>query len=245
MVFSTDNSKISGRRPAALPTEFRFGWDLDRVAIDDAGRTHQHAVASDADGYVPHWPSAFWSPDAPSSSWPAVGPRREGVDWPSCEGEENPRAGPRSIEARQGKALRCQRRRKNRPRGGAKAGHWRLSVTSRAPWRARSPDSWRVPWRVGPQGQILQVVRCSAAAFSGAALAEPVAVAVHLEDVDVVGQPVEQRAGEALGAEGLGPFVEGQVAGDQGGAALVALGDQSRTAARRRSWRAARSRVRR
>jgi len=22
-----------------------------------------------------------------------------------------------------------------------------------APWRARSPHSWRVPWRIGPQGQ--------------------------------------------------------------------------------------------
>ena len=34
------------------------------------------------------------------------------------------------------------------------------------------------------------------------ALGEPVAVTVHLEDGDVVGQPVEQRAGEALGTEG-------------------------------------------
>ena len=33
--------------------------------------------------------------------------------------------------------------------------------------------------------------------------------------VTLVGQRVEQRAGEALGAEGLGPLVEGQVAGDQ------------------------------
>ena len=30
---------------------------------------------------------------------------------------------------------------------------------------------------------------------------EPVAVAVHFEDVDVVGQPVEQRAGQPLGAD--------------------------------------------
>ena len=30
------------------------------------------------------------------------------------------------------------------------------------------------------------------------ALPEPEAVAVHLEDVDVMGQPVEQGAGEAL-----------------------------------------------
>ena len=22
-----------------------------------------------------------------------------------------------------------------------------------APWRARSPHGWRVPWRIGPQGQ--------------------------------------------------------------------------------------------
>ncbi len=41
-----------------------------------------------------------------------------------------------------------------------------------------------------------------------------------------MGQPVEERAGETLGPEGLGPFVEGQIAGDQGGAALVTLRDQ-------------------
>jgi hypothetical protein len=39
-------------------------------------------------------------------------------------------------------------------------------------------------------------------------------------------QAIEERACETLGAESLGPFVEGQVAGDEGGAALVALGDQ-------------------
>ena len=41
------------------------------------------------------------------------------------------------------------------------------------------------------------------------ALSQPVAFAVHLEDVDVVGEPVEERAGEALRAEHLGPLVEG------------------------------------
>ena len=56
-------------------------------------------------------------------------------------------------------------------------------------------------------------------------MGEPVAVAVHLEDVDVVGQPVEQRAGQALGAEHGCPLVERQVAGDDGGAALVSLGE--------------------
>ena len=32
-------------------------------------------------------------------------------------------------------------------------------------------------------------------------MGEAVAVAVHLEDVDVAGEPVEQGAGQALGAE--------------------------------------------
>ena len=41
----------------------------------------------------------------------------------------------------------------------------------------------------------------------------------------MVGQPVEQRAGQALGGEHAGPLVERQIAGDDGGAALVALGE--------------------
>ena len=49
------------------------------------------------------------------------------------------------------------------------------------------------------------------AAFA-AALLEPEAVAVHLQDVDVVGEPVEQGSGEPFGAEDFGPLVEGQVA---------------------------------
>jgi len=55
------------------------------------------------------------------------------------------------------------------------------------------------------------------------ALTEAIAVALHLEDADVMCQPVEQRAGEALGTEGFGPLVEGQIAGDQRGAAFIAL----------------------
>src|SRR5713226_775626 len=58
------------------------------------------------------------------------------------------------------------------------------------------------------------------------ALLEAIAVAVHFEDVDVVCQPVEQRAGQPLGAEHAGPFVEGQVGGDDGGAALVSLAEE-------------------
>ena len=38
-------------------------------------------------------------------------------------------------------------------------------------------------------------------------------------------EAVEERAGEALAAEYFRPFVEGKVAGDHGGAAFVALGE--------------------
>ena len=41
-----------------------------------------------------------------------------------------------------------------------------------------------------------------------------------------MGQAVEESAGQPFGAEGFGPFVERQVAGDQRGAALIALRDQ-------------------
>src|SRR5437868_14167565 len=51
---------------------------------------------------------------------------------------------------------------------------------------------------------------------------QAVALAVHLEDVDVVGEPVEEGSGEPLGAEHARPLVERQVAGDQDRAPLVA-----------------------
>ena len=57
--------------------------------------------------------------------------------------------------------------------------------------------------------------------FSGggeacAALAEAVTFAVHLQDVDVMGQSVQKRAGQAFGPEGFRPFFERQIACDQG-----------------------------
>ena len=61
--------------------------------------------------------------------------------------------------------------------------------------------------------------------LTAAALVEPVAVSVHLEDVDVMGETVEERAGQAFEAEHLGPFVKRQVGGDQGGAAFIALAE--------------------
>ena len=43
--------------------------------------------------------------------------------------------------------------------------------------------------------------------------------------MDVVGEPVQQRAGQSLRPEHRGPLIEGQVGGDQDGAALVALAE--------------------
>ena len=42
----------------------------------------------------------------------------------------------------------------------------------------------------------------------------------------MMGEPVQERAGQAFLAKGSRPFVERQVRGDDGGAALVALADQ-------------------
>ena len=62
------------------------------------------------------------------------------------------------------------------------------------------------------------------------AVLEAVAVAVHLQDVDVVGETVQQRPGQPFRPEDFGPFVEGQVGGDQDGAPLVALAETPRRA---------------
>ena len=54
---------------------------------------------------------------------------------------------------------------------------------------------------------------------------EAVALAVHLQDVDVVCETVQQRAGEALRSEHLGPLVEWEVGGHQDGAPFIALAE--------------------
>jgi hypothetical protein len=41
-----------------------------------------------------------------------------------------------------------------------------------------------------------------------AALLDSIAVSVHLQDVDVMSDAVEQSASEPFGAEDLGPFLE-------------------------------------
>ena len=58
-----------------------------------------------------------------------------------------------------------------------------------------------------------------------AAVFESVTLAVELEEMNVVGEAIEQGAGKALGSEHRGPLVERQVAGDDDRAALVALAE--------------------
>src|SRR6267378_7636363 len=89
-----------------------------------------------------------------------------------------------------------------------------------------APRAWRAPDlpRSEHRGR-LTASRVLRLALALLALFEAIAVAVHFEDVDMVGQPVEQRAGQPLGAEHAGPLVERQIAGDEGGAALVSLAE--------------------
>ena len=73
------------------------------------------------------------------------------------------------------------------------------------------------------------------------AVPEPVALAVHLQDVHVVGEPVQQRAGEAFRPEDLGPLIEWEVGGHHDGTPLVALAEYLEEQFRAGAGRAARS----
>ena len=74
---------------------------------------------------------------------------------------------------------------------------------------------------------------------------ETVAIAVHLQDVDVMGESVQQGSGQAFRAEDLDPLIEGQVGGDQDGAPLVALAEDLKEEFRAGGGTGARSPVRR
>ena len=94
---------------------------------------------------------------------------------------------------------------------------WRFSVT-------RSEAAWEVP--VGPPGQP-RSRRSGRLGFWGVppflALFESEALAVHFQDVDMVGQAIQQGSGQAFGTEDFRPFIERQIGGDDHRASLVAL----------------------
>ena len=53
------------------------------------------------------------------------------------------------------------------------------------------------------------------------ALFEAEALAVHFQNVDMVGQEIQQGSGQAFGTENFGPFIERQIVGDDHRAAFV------------------------
>ena len=63
------------------------------------------------------------------------------------------------------------------------------ATRSTASMASTGPSPPRAPWQTGPANRVL------GPPLALLALSEAIAVAVHFEDVDVVGQPIEQRAG--------------------------------------------------
>ena len=87
--------------------------------------------------------------------------------------------------------------------GGDKVGHWGGRMVDHqhgGSWLAR--ESWRqdrrmlADWVLSGLG-VDRVVRSLGHGIPAAAL-EPVALAVHLQYVDMVGEPIQQRSGETL-----------------------------------------------
>ena len=111
----------------------------------------------------------------------------------------------------------CQGRSKTRPRWRSKTRpRWRRETRPSGSGSKFLTAAWRGETSGSRSGRVL-------AGFL--AVFEARAVAVQLEDVDVMGQPVEQRASQPFGAEDLGPFVEGQIRGHERRCLLVALGE--------------------
>ena len=121
----------------------------------------------------------------------------------------------------------CQRRRKNQPCGGARVSHLDIVYDGwdwvRGPAHALTKQQAGAGARWPDRAKPVRIALSLWAGFSPAALAEAVAVAIHFQDMNMVGQAIQQCPGQAFGTESFGPFVERQVAGDQCGAALVSL----------------------
>src|SRR5271156_3187980 len=125
---------------------------------------------------------------------------------------------------------KCQRRSKSTSTGRSKNASFRRGLI----WVPQEEREGDFPPR--PSEELTAFERLSRRGLSGfgrlrivcemlPAVFEPEAVAVHLEDVNVMGEPIEQRAGQSFGPEHAGPLVEREVAGDDDRAALVALAE--------------------
>ena len=76
-------------------------------------------------------------------------------------------------------------------------------------------------------GHIGRVIlrRLSLSALCLLAGRKPEAFAVHLQDMNVMGEAVEERAGEPFRSEHARPFIEWQIAGHQRRATFIALAE--------------------
>ncbi len=95
----------------------------------------------------------------------------------------------------------------------------------RGGWRLERSERRHPPRGVWPMGWDCDLSGGGLRFLLAFALFEPVAVAVHLQDVDVVSEPVQQRAGQPFRAENFGPLLKRQIGCDQGGTAFVALAE--------------------
>lgn len=74
--------------------------------------------------------------------------------------------------------------------------------------------------------ELAGIAETSAGGVIVVAAFEPPAVVTGLDDVAVMGQPVEQRGGHLGVAEHAGPFSEGEIGGDDDGSALIEPANQ-------------------
>jgi hypothetical protein len=123
--------------------------------------------------------------------------------------------------------------------GGVKAGHWGgvkpgqfagMGVALDAPRPAGGDGRCFAAGRARRSGSGVYFAGFGTNGFVGGLgiaspprlrLLEPIALAVQLQNMDMMRQPIEQRAGETLTAEDAGPFLEWQVRRDDGRAAFV------------------------
>lgn len=118
----------------------------------------------------------------------------------------------------------CQRRSKNRPLGRSKSRPFGGGARDgRRLQEARRKDLGAVVF--AGVGGWRGLGRWELAALAGLGLAQTIALAVHFENMDAMGQAVEQSAGHALIAENAGPFLERQVRCNDGRTSFVALAE--------------------
>ena len=129
--------------------------------------------------------------------------RRPAIVWPGC--------GDRRDGAGEGQACRLRARHDNELGAQRRSSACRRS-TCGAWFHSKALRHETPRGQMWCASSLSRAFRRSGAALSSLALPEPVALAVHFENVDVMGQPVEQRAGQSFRREHAGPFIERQIA---------------------------------